>query len=65
MRRMRTLAAILDSDRHDRLAGDATARCAGPPRADVALVDLDRVGEELAPPGGRLCRASLTVAMDE
>jgi len=36
------LAAILDSDRHDRLAGDATACCAGPAGAEVALVDLDR-----------------------
>jgi hypothetical protein len=42
------LTAILDGDRHDRLAGDATARSAGPARAEVALVHLDRAGEELA-----------------
>jgi hypothetical protein len=42
------LTVIFDGDRHDRLAGDATARGAGPARPELALVDLDRAGEELA-----------------
>src|ERR1039458_5602235 len=52
-------AAILDGDRDDRLAGHATARGAGTTRADVALIDLDRAREQLAPRRSTIARAQL------